>query len=309
MLARVIRSGVVEATHDGAVAVVAPDGRLVASHGDVDRRFYIRSAAKPFQALAARSAGAVFTPEQIAVICASHGAQPIHLAYVSSILAGVGLDESALQCPPAWPIARSARDRLVRAGHASPRRLWHNCSGKHAGMLAACVAAGWPTETYLDPDHPLQERISDELSAALHTDIANPGVDGCGAPVYEISTRDLARGFATDRRYDAIRVAMQRLGSLTAASERFSAPSRHWDVAAKVGAEGCFGLAVRGRFGVALKSFDGSERPLGPAMLDVMTQLGVAPALMQDGYRHSFDVAIRGGGEVVGHVESMVRLS
>jgi len=194
MLARVIRSGVVEATHDGAVAVVAPDGRLVASHGDVDRRFYIRSAAKPFQALVERSAGAVFTPEQIATICASHGAQPIHLAYVSSILAGVGLDESALQCPPAWPIARSARDRLVRAGHASPRRLWHNCSGKHAGMLAACVATGWPTETYLDPDHPLQERISDGLSAALHTDIANPGVDGCGAPVYEVSSATSQEG-------------------------------------------------------------------------------------------------------------------
>ena len=130
--------------------------------------------------------------------------------------------------------------------------------------------------------------------------------------MYETSTRELARGFATlatDRRYDEIRVTMQRLGSLTASSDLFSAPSCHWDVAAQVGAEGCFGLAVRGRFGVALKSFDGSERPLGPAILDVMTRLGVAPALTYEGYRPSFDVALRGGRDVVGHVESMVRLS
>ena len=82
MLARVVRCGVVEATHEGAVAVVAPDGRLISSDGDIDRRYYIRSAAKPFQAMAALSEGAEFTPEELAIACASHGAQPIHVAYV-----------------------------------------------------------------------------------------------------------------------------------------------------------------------------------------------------------------------------------
>ena len=302
----------VEATHEGAVAVVAPDGRLISSDGDIDRRYYIRSAAKPFQAMAALSEGAEFTPEELAIACASHGAQPIHVAYVVSMLAADGLDESALQCPPDWPIDDSAHDRLIREGHVVARRRWHNCSGKHAGMLRACVAAGWPTETYLDPDHPLQVRIRKEMSVALGTDVTDPGIDGCGAPVYEISTRELARGFAmvaTDPRYEPIRTAMQRHGSLTAGSALMSAPSRHWDVAAKGGAEGCFGLAVRGRFGVALKSFDGSDRALGPATYDTMFQLGAAPALTSERYRSEFEVATLGGGEVVGRVESLVSLS
>ena len=312
MLARVVRSGVIEAHHDGAVAVVTPDGKVLASDGEIDRRYFIRSAAKPFQAMAALEAGAEFTSEQLAVACSSHGAQPIHVAYVEAMLAEVGLDSSALRCPPDWPIASSAIDRLIASGHGQPRRIWHNCSGKHAAMLRACQAAGWPTASYLYPDHPLQQQIRREMSDVFGTELDEPGIDGCGAPVYQVSTRELARGFAVlaiDKRYDRVRTAMQRYGALTARNDLLAAPSRWWDVAAKGGAEGCMGLAVRNRFGVALKAFDGSDRPLGPAVLSVMTDMGVAPDLTRKGYLRLFEVETRGGGEVVGRVESMVQLS
>ena len=312
MLARVVRSGVTEARHEGAVAVVTPDGAVLASHGDIDRSYYIRSSAKPFQAMAALTAGAAFEPEQLAVACASHGAQPIHVAYTRAMLRQVGLDESALQCPPDWPIADSAWDRVLRAGHDRPKRIWHNCSGKHAGMLRACVAAGWPIESYLDPDHPLQVLIREEMSKALGADVGRPGVDGCGAPVYEVSTHELGRGYAvlaTDQRYGPIRTAMQRFGALTAHSDRLAAPSQWWDVASKGGAEGCQGLAVRGRYGVAVKSFDGNDRPLGPVVLSTMDQLGVAPELTRSLYAPRFSVETLGGGQVVGRVEATVDLS
>ena len=316
MLAEVIRSGVVEATIEGAVAVVEPSGALIASDGDIDRTYYFRSAVKPFQALAALSTGAQFTPEELAIACASHAAQPIHIAYVESMLAADGLDASALHCPPDWPDAPAAHQRLVSAGHRLPERRWHNCSGKHAGMLRACVAAGWPVESYLDADHPLQVRIREVLSEAIDAEPGVPGVDGCGAPVYAGSTRQLALAFArlaTDPAYEPVRTAMHRHGSLTAdglGSDKAldSAPSRYWDVAAKGGAEGCIGLAVRGRFGVALKCFDGSSRALGPAMLDTMEQLDVAPSLMKAGYRQTFEEPVTGGGRVVGQVESRVSL-
>lgn len=312
MLADVVRSGVVEARHDGAVAVVDGDGKLHGSDGDIDRPYYIRSSAKPFQARAALDAGAAFAPEQLAVACASHGAQPAHIAYVASILGEDGLDESHLRCPHDWPIARSARDRLLAAGHSRPRRIWHNCSGKHAGMLRACVASSWPTETYLEPNHPLQQLIRRELGEVCAAQLAEPGVDGCGAPVFEVTTRQLATAYAVlahDPRYAGIHSAMARFGPLTAHSEMISGPSRAWGVVAKGGAEGCVGLAVRDRFGIALKSFDGSDRPLGPAVLDVMTQLGVAPVLTRPSYAPWFAVPLLGGGQPAGEVVSRVVLS
>ena len=312
MLAQVVRSGVVEAQHDGAVAVVDGDGKLITSSGDIDRPYLIRSAAKPFQAMAALEAGAELTPEELAVACASHGGQPIHVAFVRSMLAAGGLDESALRCPPSWPLGESARDRVLAAGHRAPRRVWYNCSGKHAGMLRACVASGWPIDSYLHPEHPLQVAIRDELAAVGGDGLGEPAVDGCGAPIYRFTTRQLASAYAllaTADRYRPIRSALERYGPLSAHSELLSGPSRHWGVAAKGGAEGCIGLAVRNRIGVGIKSFDGSNRPLGPVVADVMTQLGAAPGLTRERWLPTFVAPTYGGGKPVGEVESVVTLS
>jgi len=305
VLADVVRSGLVESTHDGAIAAVTAEGTVLAFSGDIDRVFFLRSAAKPFQATVSQELGADLVPEQMAVACASHRGHPVHVAIVRSMLAGVGLDESALQCPPSWPSSVAARDQVVAAGYRQPERVWHNCSGKHAAMLRVCIAQSWPIETYLDPEHPLQRRILELMADVLGHDPGPVGIDGCGAPVFRGSVRSLARAYAMLGSQDRLAYAwdvMHRYPALT--YDQGLAPSliATWlNAAAKVGAEGILGVSIRDQMGLAVKSWDGSLRPTGPATVALLEHLGfisrnIARAL------ESVAVPVRGGGHTVGSV-------
>ena len=167
----IVRSGLGEAIHDVDVYAVDAAGNELLSSGDPDHPMYYRSAVKPFQATIAIEAGLQTPPEHLAVVCASHGGWPVHLATVRAILGIAGLDEAALQTPPAWPFSVGATALRQQRGARHPRSIFHNCSGKHAGMLAACVAAGWPTETYLEPDHPLQVGIVELIADVTGVDL------------------------------------------------------------------------------------------------------------------------------------------
>lgn len=136
------------------MAISRPDGSLVAWSGDIDRPFDLRSSAKPFQAYVSQMSGAGLEPIQLAMAAASHRGLPVHVAIVDSVLARAGLSARDLRTPPDWPISGEAARHRVRTGERSPRRIWHKCSGKHAGFLRACVAQGWPTDTYLTPEPP-----------------------------------------------------------------------------------------------------------------------------------------------------------
>jgi L-asparaginase II len=249
----------------------------------------------------------------MAVGAASHGGQPIHLAYVRAMLAEVGLDESALRCPPSWPYVVAAHDRLKLRGHARPTRLFHNCSGKHAAMLRACVAQGWAIDTYLDPDHPLQQAVRAELEAMTGDDLGAPAVDGCGAPVYSVTTRGVARAFArlgTDPEYRSVWSAMQRFAALTSDWGETPAGFAHWTgMLAKSGAEGLIGVSGRHDVGIAIRCWDGSSRPLGPALLATVEQLGLAPDLTRAYGTSRLAERVEGGGRTVGRVEAAVALS
>ncbi|NIA26046.1 MAG: asparaginase [Gammaproteobacteria bacterium] len=295
-----------ESTHAGAIAAVTPEGTLVASSGDVDRIFFLRSAAKPFQATVSQELGADLVPEQMAVACASHRGHPVHVAIVKSMLAGVGLDESALQCPPSWPSSAEARDRVVAAGYQHPERVWHNCSGKHAAMLRACVAREWPVETYLDPEHPLQRRTFELMTEVVGHDPGPVGVDGCGAPVFRGSVGSLARAYAmlgSQDRFTYAWDAMHRYPALT--YDQGLAPSliATWlDAAAKVGAEGSLGVSIRGQMGLAVKSWDGSSRPTGPAMVALLDHLGFLGPDITRALESVAAVPVLGEGRTVGSV-------
>jgi L-asparaginase II len=278
ILATVVRSGLIESEHRGAAAVVRADGSIVVSKGDVDRVFYLRSAAKPFQATVSQELGADLVPEEMAVACGSHRGHPVHVSLVESMLAGVGLDESSLRCPPSWPASRIARNRVVAAGYRAPRRIWHNCSGKHAAMLRACVAQGWPLDSYLDPEHPLQQAIFETVAAATGSDPGPVGVDGCGAPVFRGTVRTLARAFAVlgvDSRFSVAWTAMHRYPALT--GDRGETPAQiatALDAVAKEGAEGSLGVSLHDGVGLAVKAWDGSSRPLGPAAVALLRRIG-----------------------------------
>lgn len=310
MIARVVRSGVVEATHDGAVAAVDQHGRLMAASGEIERRFFARSAVKPFQTYSSVQFGGDMPAELVAVASASHGGDPVHVAIARAILSDAGLDESHLRCPPAWPLSPEAARRV--AGAPGPQRIWHNCSGKHAAMLRACAAQGWPIESYLDPDSPLQQANFALMAEVTGEDPGPVGVDGCGAPVFRVSTIGLARAFAvfaSDCRLSEIWTAMHRFPMLASGIDGTDAAiARSIDAAAKRGAEGLLGVAIRNQMGVAVKVWDGAKRGAGVAMIAALDQLGVLAGTAPDHLAELARPPVLGGGSPVGHMESTLQL-
>ena len=292
--------------------MVGSDGALVASFGDIDRPFYLRSSAKPFQATISQESGADLRPLEMAMACASHRGFPVHIALVASILQGASIDESALGCPPDWPLASSARDLVLRSGAPGKRRIWHNCSGKHAAFLRACVGSGWPLDSYLSPDHPLQRRIID-FATELGEHPAEPvGVDGCGAPTLRTNTRAMGLMFArlaTESRLRSAFDAMHRYPALVGANgECDTEIAIATNSVAKGGAAGCLGVAVEGRFGIAVKSWDGLVPVAGIGAVETMTQLGELTATGFEALEPVRRPAVLGGGVPVGGFEPRLTL-
>ena len=313
LLAVRARSGLVETMHHGAVAVADPDGELVAMAGDIDRPFYLRSVAKPFQAFVSQGAGASLAPVELALAAASHRGHPVHVAIVESMLADAGLEESHLRCPPSWPLSEVATRRLVASGERQPRAIWNNCSGKHAGFLRACAASGWPVDSYLHPEHPLQRGIVEFVTESSGHPAEPVGIDGCGAPVLRTTTRAMARLFArlaVMEDMSKIFDTMHRYPSLVSSNgEGDASIAVAANAAAKGGAQGCLGVAVGGRHGVAVKSWDGS---MEAAVVGAIAALGQVGDLWPEAMRRLETLArppVTGGGRVVGAVEPRLDLA
>lgn len=316
-LVRVIRSGVIESVHAGHVAVCDANGRLLARLGDPDRLLFSRSATKPLQAAVSLHRMGEDLPEDlIAIMCASHNAEPVHRAAVRRLLRRGGVPVSALGCPPAFPLSTSEARRVAR-----PTRLQHNCSGKHAGMLVASLRSGWALPTYLSPEHPLQREISGAVRTATGFRRTVLGVDGCGAPVHGVPLRAMATLFARLAR-------PERMGRYASAAARAVAAMRSHPylvagsgrsdtllmaevpgVVSKVGAEAlhCAAIVDEG-IGVAVRIEDGGERASGPALIHALAQLG---AISDEQLGRLAPVARRpvlGGGDQVGEVVADFRL-
>lgn len=306
MLAAVVRSGVVEAIHDGAVAVVDANGRLLAHSGDIDRPFLGRSSLKPFQAQVGLEMGSGLSRAHLAISCASHPATPAHVALVRDVLTGAGLDETHLQTPPSYP---SSPEALHYVGpNDLPQRIWHNCSGKHAGMLAACQAAGLDLATYADPGHPLQRDIADVIDDVTRENHGPPAIDGCGAPAFRTSTRGVARAFATlatDPRFASVRTAMQQHPRIVGDETWIDVNVMVWvNAVAKGGAEAVVGIGLPTGFGIAIKAWDGAQRGVYPAAVETLRVLG----FLDDRAAEAAALPVLGGAQSVGRVEPRVEL-
>jgi L-asparaginase II len=314
VLARLVRSGLEESIHLGHVVACDPDGAVVASAGDPGRVLFARSSLKPLQAAVALEAleGVHLEDRAVAVMCGSHNGEPMHVDAVAGLLAQVGLDEAALRCPAAWP--RLPED-VARAGRIRP--IFHNCSGKHAGMLVASEHMGWDTQAYLDPSHPLQSRIREAVRACIGVDgPPAEGVDGCGAPIYAMTLAELATLFAqlaTGRtgRLEPFAAraldAMRREPYLVAGRDRVDTALMEAteELVVKGGAEGlvCAASPQRG-IGVAVRVDDGSPRAVAPALLHALRSLEVVHDAQVEVLERFARPPVLGGGGPVGALTS-----
>ena len=311
MLAHTVRSGLIESLHRGSAIAVDSSGRVLFEYGEPDRPIFYRSAIKPFQAIVGIQVGSGLSPEEVAITCASHSALPIHVALVDKILRDAGLTPAALQTPPDWPMGDAAVAAVRAAGHRAPRRIWHNCSGKHSGWLAACQSAGWDPAAYLQPDHPLQQRILEIVRDVTRVEPTPAGVDGCGAPTLRGSIRGLATGFArltVDPEFAPTATAVHRFPSLVASNDRPDGKlAAWWDGPMKAGAQGLLGAGRHG-VGIAVRSESGSGDVAVVAMVAVMRHLGMLSAAALEALADVAKPPVLGHGEPVGAIEPALQL-
>ena len=285
VLVQASRGGIVESFHRGALAIVDADGRLHSAFGDIRRPIFPRSAIKVLQALPLVESGAAdrlqLTDEELALACASHRGEAMHVRTAASMLAKAGVDLSALECGAHWPYSEAAQRELARHGE-EPSALHNNCSGKHAGFVClgcrlhdgADGLRGF-LSGYVRPEHPVMREVGHAIQAATGYDLAQTarGTDGCSIPTYAIPLHNLALAFARvatgvglraghARAAARLRQAVARAPLMVAGSGRFDSlvMQRLGErVFCKVGAEGvyCAALPTLG-LGVAIKMDDGN---------------------------------------------------
>ena len=316
-LAALWRGPLIESSHRGRVVFCDPAGEVLEATGDPEGYAYVRSSAKPFQALPLVMSGAAeafgFTDEEIAVICASHSGEDHHLALVRSVLGKAGLNEDDLRNGPHPPFHAPSAARLARSGE-TPRSIHGNCSGKHAGMLALCVFEGWSIRGYRSPDHPLQKAILHVVAeiCALEPDEVLLGGDGCGVPAFAMPLKNLATGFARLANADnlsddlakgcrIVRDAMRANPHIVAGTDRFDTQlMRGTPLLVKSGAEGVFACGSVDGWGMAIKISDGAGRAVRPAALSALSRRGIEFSTDEP------EVVTDLHGEVVGHIDSIL---
>ena len=308
VLVEAMRGAMVESRHSGAVAVADGAGRLVFAVGDVERPVYPRSAIKAMQALPLVESGAAdrfgLGGEELALACASHNAEPGHVATAANMLSRAGLDSSALKCGAHWPIHQPSAQALARSG-GQASALHNNCSGKHSGFLCTACVMGADTGNYVEASHPVQREVKAALEsltgAVLSQDFC--AVDGCSVPTWAVPLGALARGFARFGTGEGLLPERAK----AAARLRAACAQHPWHVAGtgrfctelmnafgdrvfvKTGAEGvaCAALPTLG-LGIAVKCDDGAGRAS-----EVMLATAIARFLNSNADRAALERHIR----------------
>jgi len=331
ILAKVIRGETVESIHRGHAIAVDGEGKVHLKFGDPDTVTYFRSASKPFQAMPCITSGAAdefgYTSEEIALACASHSGEPMHVRVVASMLVKAGLAESDLMCGLHLPFNEKESERLLRE-NVNLTQLFNNCSGKHAAMLAFAKHINADTDRYLQTRHPIQQAIRKTISnfCEIPVDQIAIGIDGCCAPNFAMPLSAMARGFLnlvasrTDFADNDVRSAAARIVSamvkhpeLIGGTERLdtllmqAAPGKF---ISKVGADGVWLCGVlpceeylKG-LAIALKIEDGDDKRARPVVaVEILKRLGI---FSRESLPELSPMPIRNRrGEAVGRVEAV----
>ena len=307
-LAILDRNGVDESVHFGALVALNGDGTIAFSVGDPHARIFPRSSTKPFQALAMLRNGLDLDDAHLAMVCASHNGEQVHLEHVRRILAGAGLGEEALANTHDHPLHPESAHAAIRS-NTPKSSLQMNCSGKHAGMLATCMVNGWPIEEYLHHDHPLQTAITETVTELAGEPPVAIGVDGCGAPAHVVSLVQLADG--------ARRIATGAAGpegrrvfeAMSQNPHLVGGTGRHVTgivgavpgLFAKDGAESVYVAAMEDGRAIAMKMSDGSGRATPTVLVEALRALDVDVSAVPD----SVGEVVLGHGRPVGRVRAV----
>jgi L-asparaginase II len=300
VLAQLVRSGLIESAHSGYLIIIGPDGSELLTLGDVDAEMYPRSAIKSLQAAAMVRIGLELNDEQLALVCASHGGTDRHQAVALEILKSAGLKESDLQNTPDRPLDRKAR---IAFGAKPATSLAANCSGKHAGMLATCAVNGWEIKTYREANHPLQIAIANEIEELTGKSINRISVDGCGAPLFSMSTRSIAVAarkmrIESDSVFNRVVSACLKHPEMILAEGAFDTRMMRAvpGLLVKGGAESVMLASLADGSAIAWKISDGANRANGPMMKAALAKLGKTI--------EGEVVDVLGGGTVVGSLSA-----
>ncbi len=286
LFCNVTRGGHIESLHQVNALAIDDTGKIIFSSGDPEQLTCIRSSLKPFQAAAVIEAGAVdaagFSEEEIALMCASHNGEEIHVQTAKSMAEKLGLSMRNYECGSHPPYDSSARNKAREEGFTP---LHNNCSGKHSGMLALAKHLGVDTENYIDTNHPVQQSIFNKLKELLGNREFNCGVDGCSVPTPFLSLREIAKLFQTlgsgkfselDRAYNAMASHSYLVGGKDRFDTDFNAAMKGRGIT-KVGGEAIRGMVIRsekyGLVGIAQKIFDGNQRANETAVMAVLNYL------------------------------------
>jgi L-asparaginase II len=294
ILAKVYRGKTVESIHYGSVAVVDSSGRLIYRVGDPNFVTFLRSSAKPFQAIPVVEWGVAeafgFTQKEIAIISGSHNGEKKHVKAVRSILKKIGLNKSFLLCGTHVPHYYTALGITPPKRKFSP--LQHNCSAKHAGMLALCVYKNWNLKNYLKPSHPVQKLILKKISGLCEypEKKIQIGIEGCGTPTFALPIRNMAIGFSklvtfrskdeiTSQALQVVADSMWKYPDMVSGKGRLDyalVNASRGKLICKAGAEALHCAAVLDKgWGLAVKIIDGTRRAVNPASVEVYRQLGI----------------------------------
>jgi len=329
VLVQEYRADMVECAHNGHICIVNEEGAIQAYTGDPGFVAFTRSSAKPLQAIPAIRGGMAefygLTDEEIAIMVASHRGEPRHMEVLEQFARKVKLREDLMVCAPSWPLDDRSKEVLLRTG-GERSRWYHNCSGKHYGMLAYCQMAGLPLNGYDQPDHPLQQEIIRtiaDLTGLVQGDI-RIGTDGCGLPVFAMPLQALATAYMKLACPDRIKDEATREAVLTITSAMNTSPFmvagsgkvdtvllEDSNIVAKGGFKGvyCFGLKKE-RLGVAFKILDGSEEEWGWIAQSILEQIGYANKATISRLAQAFPTGIlNDSGLTVGRAETVFKLA
>lgn len=311
VVAHLTRDSVVESLHHGIVVVMSHTGEVLLERGNSDSVVYPRSTLKPLQTLAVLETGVNLTPLEIALTTASHCGSQDHRTSVVSFLERHGFDETDLQCPPDWPLGHAERAEYATAG-GLPSAVAMNCSGKHAGFLAATRHQGLDTREYLNPTHPLQVAIEKVIEQWTGEEITFSSTDGCGAPLHALSLKGLGLGIArlssaeTAESKTLLNAVTQHPWALDGVGRANTKTIEVIGGIAKIGAEGLVVIGTPDGVSVAVKILDGSMRATTPVALEALRLVGAITPEQCDGILAVVAEPVTAGNRVIGGLEVQI---